>query len=148
VYRGVEPERGAAPVRGRLGVEEAGRHAHPAGRPTETADDDVADRERPGLVADGAAHVADALGERIVPDDDVGPDRGQQFVAADHPAGVPDQMDEHGERFRTAVDRAVRGGEDAAPEVEHPAGEPVDRAVLLGHRVPLSEILRKGLRIA
>jgi hypothetical protein len=80
------------------------------------------------LVAEGAADVADTLGNAIVVDGDVGPDRLIDFVAVQQMPGVLYEKSQQAEGFMPKPELLARSGEQGSPpEIEDESVESVDR---------------------
>jgi hypothetical protein len=91
------------------------------------------------LVAEGAADVADALGDRVVGDEHVRPDRGHDRIAVEQTAGVFHEELQERERFRPEHQlHPVRAQQCAAIGIEGEAVKAVGRAPrFLGVHPPL-----------
>jgi hypothetical protein len=84
--------------------------------------------DRLRLVAKGAADVADTLGNAIVVDGDVGPDRLIDFVAVQQMRGVLYEKSQQAEGFMPKPDLLAGSGEQgSSPEIEDESFESVDR---------------------
>ena len=84
--------------------------------------------DRLRLVAKGATDVADTLGNAIVIDGDVGPDRLTDFVAVQQMPGVLYEKSQQAEGFMPKPDLLASGGEQGSPpEIEDESFELADR---------------------
>src|SRR6185437_10614317 len=77
-------------------------------------------------VAEGAADIADAPGNRLVGHGDVDPYGLHDLVLPYQPAGPLDQKSQHVQALRAQVDLPIRLTQAAAPKVERVAFEQID----------------------
>jgi hypothetical protein len=77
------------------------------------------------VLAQGLAHLPDALDEGITGDRGVGPQAPDQLVLGDEAPGIADEMDEDVERLRPQRHDRVAEPHAARPHVEREAPEPI-----------------------
>jgi hypothetical protein len=70
------------------------------------------------VLAEHLPDVGDAARQRLLADDDIGPDGGQDLVLAHRPACGLGQVDQHIEAARAKVERPTGPAQRAAADVE------------------------------
>lgn len=78
------------------------------------------------------SYVADAAGQRLVRDDDIGPDRLGELILRHQTAGILDEMAEHGEALGPELDFAIDLAQTPPYQIE---GEPLEKVDLGGGRL-------------